>query len=82
MLQYLAAHTMAEACGGNGYAITRAALMTELRNALPESVTVEAAVLQSIEQDGGWSGSAPTAAGEPPGSWSEPTVRTPPSGGC
>src|SRR6185312_6886673 len=52
VLQYLDAQTMTDACGGNGYAITRAALMTELRNALPSTVTVEPAVLRSIELNG------------------------------
>ncbi len=52
VLQYLDPGTMAAACGGNGYAITRAALMAELRAALPSSVTVERAVLRSVEPDG------------------------------
>lgn len=52
VLQYLDQQTMATACGGNGYAITRAALMTELRNALPAGVTVQPAVLRSIELTG------------------------------
>jgi len=52
VLQYLDPDIMAKACGGNGYAITRAALMAELRDALPGSVTVEPAAVASIEQDG------------------------------
>lgn len=52
VLQYLDPDTMTVACGGNGHAITRAALMAELRKALPDSVTVHAAVLRSVELDG------------------------------